>query len=733
MQANGIQEDGREMNLNLYSRRELLRQAGFLLVAPVLAASADSTNEWVTTCRMLICEGYNPPFYPSFDYSPSKAVSIAAALNADSLRYPANSYFANFPTRSGFPVHPELKGDPVRETMDLCRKAGLKNVAYVGLNHPFMDATSKDPCYVDWSKKLADGSPMTTEHYGFATYFEGCLNSPVREVARALVKEVLTSYPADVMYFDGPYQGMQNAKNFCHCKYCEAAYQKRFGRPVPDQSTKLSREDEVRYTEWMASDVVIGYLREIRQMIRETRDVPVLFNDTSLLSRREWRNRGIPVVDGFMFEAAETPEDKLFNLQLGKSTGKVIWTYVSSHTQYNREHLKDDRVRGWFSYPVESQELLLDGATAVAGGAGICDWGVSRFFYMPEPPLAYASGRYTKETFDFLEKHQDLLRRQRPAPVAGVMVGDQTIDWYSGKHFVSKAYDNCYHGAWQVLKDSNYDAEPFLDYAVTPELLARYKLVWIPNAVCMSDAQCRMIEQYVSQGGTVIVTHLTSAADEHGRARKDFGLAALTGASLLAAEPIEIPDLYLKFADGRMIPQDPQVVRFRGTGDAEVLAETWDLGHRSAFGPAILRRKAGQGTVIYIGSSLEAVYAETRMNVVREYLASLFDPLLSAHRTYEVERRPGLLPHLTASSSSVLLHLLADTGNKGKKLREREEFLPIDNVRVRLRIPEGRTLRSASLLRSAKQLDIATRDGWFGTVVPRVLIHEAVRLDLTAG
>ena len=44
-------------------------------------------------------------------------------------------------------------------------------------------------------------------------------------------------------------------------------------------------------------------------MIRTTRDVPVLFNDTSLLSKREWRNRAIPVVDGFMFEAAETPED----------------------------------------------------------------------------------------------------------------------------------------------------------------------------------------------------------------------------------------------------------------------------------------------------------------------------------------------------------------------------------------------------------------------------------------
>ena len=338
------------------------------------ASESAGAYDWIRSTRILIAEAYNPPFYPSFDYEPEKSVRIARELNADGFRYPAASYYAYFPTTSGYPVHPELKGDPIRATLDLCRQAGSKTVAYVPLNHPFMEVTSKDPRFAGWSKKFADGTSMTTEHYGFNEYHEGCLNSPVREVIRKLVREVLVEYPFDVMYFDGPYQGMQNAKNYCHCRYCEAAYR------VPDQSGKVSREDEIQYTNWMAQDVVIAFLREIREMIRTTRDVPVLFNDTSLRSRREWRGRAVPVVDGFMFEAAETPEDKLFNLQLGQSTGKVTWTYVGTHTQYNREHLKDDRVRGWFSYPVESQELLLDGATAVAAGVGLVYWGLPRFF-----------------------------------------------------------------------------------------------------------------------------------------------------------------------------------------------------------------------------------------------------------------------------------------------------------------------------------------------------------------
>jgi glycosyl hydrolase family 42 (putative beta-galactosidase) len=282
---------------------------------------------------------------------------------------------------------------------------------------------------------------------------------------------------------------------------------------------------------------VIGYLREIREAIRKTRDVPVLFNDTSLLSRREWRSRGFPVVDGFMFEAGEIPGEKLFNLALGHSTGKVIWTYVGTHTQYNREHLKNERVRGWFSYPVESEELLIDGATGLAGGAGLIYWGLSRFFYMPERPLRYEAGRYVKEIFDWADENRELLLSTQPAPVAGILVGSQTVDWYKAEHFVLGAYPNAYNGAFQLLKDSSYDAEPFLDYAMTAETLRRYKLVFAPNAACLSDAQCDLLRAYVEGGGRLVATHFTSAADEYGRGRNDVALADLLGVRLVSAAP----------------------------------------------------------------------------------------------------------------------------------------------------------------------------------------------------
>jgi hypothetical protein len=385
--------------------------------------------------------------------------------------------------------------------------------------------------------------------------------------------------------------------------------------------------------------------------------------------------------------------------------------------------MSTDRVRGWFSYPVESQELLLDGATAIAGGAGIVYWGLSRFFYMPEQPLAYESGRYVKEIFDFSQKHRALFASTRPQPIAGVMVGSQTIDWFTGKKHVSKGYENYYHGAWQVMKDLGYDAEPFLDYLMRPELLARYKLVYVPNCVCLSDAQCGMLRDYVAQGGHLIVTHLSSLADEYGRVRHNFGLSDVTGATYLSPDPVEIPDMYLKTPLGE-IPGDPQFVRFRTGG--EMLAENVDRGHRTTAGPAVTRK----GRVIYIGSGLEAVYAETRMKRVRQYLAGLIDPILAPHRTYEIEHRSGVLPHLMASRDTILLHLLADIGNKTKKLRIREEFEAVEDVKVRIRVPQGRRVQSISLLRGKELFKAEQSAGWVDVLVPRLHIHEAVRVNL---
>ena len=165
-------------------------------------------------------------------------------------------------------------------------------------------------------------------------------------------------------------------------------------------------------------------------------------------------------------------------------------------------------------------------------------------------------------------------------------------------------------------------------------------------------------------------------------------------------------------------------------GGAEVLAETYDRGHRRTLGPAVISRRHGMGNVIYIGSGLEAVYDETLNASVRAYFDSLLAPRLRATQTYQLEHRPGLSCQYAASRDTLLLHLFANTGNIWKKPLVQESLLPVTNVRVRLRLPQGRTAKSASLLWSGVVAPIKVRDGWAELNVPQVHPYEVVRMDL---
>jgi hypothetical protein len=611
------------------------------------------------------------------------------------------------------------------------------------------------------------------------------------------VREVVANYPVDLMYFDGPYQGMEQRSRYCHCQYCKAAYKKAKGKDIPAQSFRgfggfgggmpggggpaagggaatgagapggaaaggtagargaaagggaaggggaaplggyaglaaasSSLEDRIEYEQWLAEDVVLGFMHEICDMVRQIRNVPIVYNDTGLLGS-DWRARAFRYTDGFMFEAADSPEEKLFNLRLGQSTGKVIWTYISSHTEYNGEHLRDKSVHGWYSAPVEGDRLALDAAVATAAGAGYCYWGLNRLFYMPQDPLENRSLRGLKEVFDFAQANEQLLQSVSPKPQVGILIGTQATQWYQGGAFFLQTYRNYCYGAGQLLKDIGYDGQAFLDYEMTPEKLANYKLVFVPNAPCLSDAQGALLAGYVEGGGNLVATHLTSIADEYGRPRHNYGLSELLGAGLKSFDPLEIPDLYLRDkSSGKLIPQDSQVMWFEAETGAEVLAETLDRGHRTTVGPAVVRRRQGKGQVIYIGSGLEAVYEETLNDSLRAYFHSLLDPLLASSRTYDLEYRPGLMAQFASSPDTLLLHLVANTGNIWKKLLVQEEFLPIKNVRVRLRLPQGRSVKSVALMWSKAKAAWSVREGWVELTLPQVQVYEAVRVDL---
>jgi hypothetical protein len=88
------------------------------------------------------------------------------------------------------------------------------------------------------------------------------------------------------------------------------------------------------------------------------------------------------------------------------------------------------------------------------------------------------------------------------------------------------------------------------------------------------------------------------------------------------------------------------------------------------------------------------------------------------------------MAEFAASAETLILHLMADTGNIWKKGLVQETFLPVENVRVRIRVPANRRVGSVALMWSNSAVEWTDKDGWVELTVPRIHIYEVVRVDL---
>jgi len=82
---------------------------------------------------------------------------------------------------------------------------------------------------------------------------------------------------------------------------------------------------------------------------------------------------------------------------------------------------------------------------------------------------------------------------------------------------------------------------------LNPDQLKNYKLLVLPNIAALSDTQCKQLQQFVENGGSIVATFETSLYDETGKPRKDFGLSELFGVSYAGSVEGPMKNSYLKF------------------------------------------------------------------------------------------------------------------------------------------------------------------------------------------
>jgi len=162
--------------------------------------------------------------------------------------------------------------------------------------------------------------------------------------------------------------------------------------------------------------------------------------------------------------------------------------------------------------------------------------------------------------------------------------------------------------------------------AVTVDVLAPwtaldgYALVIVPGLFLLTDENARALETFVERGGTAIVTWFSGIVDEHNTVRSGGYpgiLRSVVGASSEEFFPLDA-DQSVDLSNGwtgrrwmeRMRPLDP-------TDGAESIADYAEGGYRG--GPAIVRRRLGEGVAWYLSTDLDtASLAELMERILSE-------------------------------------------------------------------------------------------------------------------
>ena len=124
-----------------------------------------------------------------------------------------------------------------------------------------------------------------------------------------------------------------------------------------------------------------------------------------------------------------------------------------------------------------------------------------------------------KKYFDFLNGYKEYYLGAETVSKVAVLRSNATLAFSSFEPLYSTVMLE------QTLLLSNIPFDIIFDEQLAD--LSKYKVLVLADVECLSDAQLAVIEKFVSDGGSVLVTENTSFYDEKYRPRTTFGLAKI--------------------------------------------------------------------------------------------------------------------------------------------------------------------------------------------------------------
>jgi hypothetical protein len=592
-----------------------------------------------------------------------------------------------------------------------------------------------------------------------------CLLGPYGDFMIDVLAEVTEKYQVDAWSFDGLHYG-----GSCYCEHCRKNFKADMGKEIP--SVNLNDPEFRRYQHW-ADRRMENTIQRMQTRLKKIKpDVALVTWTTNAGRFGHFRDipRNMPARMNLLLDA---PDQEFWLDETNRGATIVpalanayIWACTNHRVAFSEPYLMSHgNPYGKDSFPgheIQRRMLLA------------CTHGASPSLAVIQAPHMQAAAY---EALTEVQKRKEWLTHKSPEPWGAMLLSDNTRVLYGrdpGR--VEERYLANVFGAYRAILEEHLPVTVICDWNITPEELAKQKVVVLPNAACLSDKQCAAIRDYVKNGGGLVASLDTSLCNEFGDTREDFGLADVFGVhhrGVIVAggggKDVDVNfakglddaywekrknvfDLRIPFANGPLVDRKLQElvglepVTFKGPAakialknDVKTLAVAFPKGSDEAknTSPAIISHQFGKGRVVYFAAGIDAGYYSYSYPYQRRLLSQAMR--WAADEPPPVDVQAPMCVHATTfrqeknGKQRLLIHLYNDVnttafhGLPNDDVPLREETLPIHDIRVTLR---GYEIASAKLQPEGKELTVTTDKNETSLVVPRLEVHSIVVVEL---
>ncbi len=361
-------------------------------------------------------------------------------------------------------IHPNLVNrDLLKEQIEACHSYGIRAPIYTTIQWDYYTAMR----HPEWRVVGPEGELVGTKPYEAGFYQELCVNTPYREFLKAHVGEMLEMLPVDGFFFD-----IVRSQD-CSCWYCRQGM-------LDADLDPTDQEQRLAYNKIVLDDFKL----ELSDLVRSCQPHATIFYNSGHIgpfvreSQAAYSHYELESLPSGGWGYMHFPLTARFARNLGidcvSHTGKFHTSWGDFHSLKNKAALEFECFR----------MLALNCK---------CEIG----------DQLQPSGKIDEYVYDLVGSVYSLVERKEPWCRGARAIND--IGVFTTEEFIGDRVPEATAGAVQMLQEAAHQ----FDILDSCSDVAGYELLILPDGIRLTKELAARLDQYVANGGKLIVTGLS--------------------------------------------------------------------------------------------------------------------------------------------------------------------------------------------------------------------------------